>query len=202
MAWQSILEWIAFAFLFGFGVYTMIVIKNEMKNYLANAREIIFKQFTMKIPTWWGEVPSESSDELCFKRLDTRYEWEARFIWNQNGPKIDLIELFKSHIADRKILFDEETSIIYNPSDFKTGHLIASGLYEMVRLEGTATADRHERLYYDAFIVREKASGSFLYAESKSSVLNGLVEGPYFEEVMISLNIASTEHESEMVKNK
>lgn len=95
MAWQTILEWIAFAFLFAFGIYTMIVIKNEKNNYLANAREIIFKQFKMKIPTWWGEVPTESSDELCFKRLDTRYEWEAKFIWNQPGSKIDLIELLK-----------------------------------------------------------------------------------------------------------
>jgi hypothetical protein len=189
MAWQTILEWIAFAFLFAFGVYTMMVIKNEKKTYLANAREIIFKQFKMKVPSWWGEVQTESSEELCFKRLDTRYEWQAKFIWNQTGSKIDLIELFKNHIEARKILFDEDTSIIYNPSDFKTGPLISSGLYEMVRLEGTATADRHERLYYDAFIVREKSSGSFLYAESKSSVLNGLVEGPYFEEVMINLDL-------------
>jgi hypothetical protein len=187
MAWQSILEWIAFAFIFGFGIYTMIVIKNEKKNYLANAREITFKIFKLKVPTWWGEIPTDSNDELCFKRLDTRYEWEAKFIWNPTGDKIDLIELFKNKIQERKILFDEDTSIIYNPSDFQNGPLVKSGRFEMVRLEGTATADRHERLYYDAFIVREIESGAYLYAESKSSVLNGLVEGPYFEEVMISL---------------
>ena len=191
MAWQSILEWIAFGFIFAFGIYTMIVIKNEKNKYLDNAREIVFKQFKLKVPTWWGEVPTDSSEELCFKRLDTRYEWEAKFIWNQVGDKIDLIELFKNKIHERKILFDEDTSIIYNPSDFQNGQLVKSGRYEMVRLEGTATADRHERLYYDAFIVREIESGAYLYAESKSSVLNGLVEGPYFEEVMIRLDIVS-----------
>ena len=58
----------------------------------------------------------------------------------------------------------------------------------MVRLEGTATQEQTERLYYDAFLVREIKSGHYLYAESKSSILNGLVEGPYFEEVMLRLD--------------
>ena len=59
----------------------------------------------------------------------------------------------------------------------------------MVRLEGTATADRAERLYYDAFLIRNLKTGSFLYAESKSSILNGLVEGPYFEAVMTGMEL-------------
>ena len=114
---------------------------------------------------------------------------EARFIWNEKVETLDIVDLFKNHIAERKILFDEETSIIYNPSDFREGALITSGRYEMVRLEGTATADRKERLYYDAFLIREIKSGFYLYAESKSSVLNGLVEGPYFEAVMTRMEL-------------
>lgn len=183
------LEWLSLLLLMGLGIYTMRIIKNEKKKYIENAREVLFKHFKLFTPSWWGEVPTNSENELCFKRLDTRYDWEARFIWHPEASKIDLIELFKNEIHQRKILFDEETSIIYNPSDFKTGALITSGRYEMVRLEGTATLDRSERLYYDAFIIREKETGEYLYAESKSSVLNGLVEGPYFEEVMIRMEL-------------
>ena len=182
-------EWLSLVLLIGLGAYVMWIIKNEQKNYIKNARTIIFKQFKLFIPTWWGEIPTHNENELCFKRLDTRYDWEARFIWSPKGDQRDLIELFKEHIEERKILFDEDSSIIYNPSDFREGALILSGLYEMVRVEGTATRDREDRLYYDAFLIREKKTGNYLYAESKSSVLNGLIEGPYFESVMTRMEL-------------
>jgi hypothetical protein len=185
---RAYLEWTILFLLFGFGIYTLWVIKNEKKNYLKEGREINFKNFILLVPKWWGEVPSESDHVLSFKRLDTRYEWEANFIWNENPSNKEIRELFIDHINDRKILFDTDTSIIYNPSDFKTGPLVQSGNFEMVRLEGTATCDKAERLYYDAFLVRNLQDNKYLYAESKSSVLNGLVEGPYFEEVMKRLN--------------
>jgi hypothetical protein len=189
MNWQLTLQWIFLFALMGFGVYTMWIIKNEKKVYIKNAREVHYKNFKLFVPSWWGDVPTGSDNDLCFKRLDTRYEWEAHFLWFEQTSPLQIIELFKSKINERKILFDEDTSIIYNPSDFREGALVGSGKYEMVRLEGTATADRQERLYYDAFLVREKESGKYLYAESKSSVLNGLVEGPYFEEVMIRIEL-------------
>jgi hypothetical protein len=184
-----IVEWLAFFLLIGLGLYTMKVIKNEKKVYLENAVEVIFFQFKLLTPTWWSLVETEDKNQICFKRLDTRYDWEARFHWITEKKELDIIELFKEKISERKILFDEENSVIHNPSDFREKDLIKSGLYEMVRLEGTATLDRSERLYYDAFLVREINTGHYLYAESKSSILNGLVEGPYFEEVMIRLSL-------------
>jgi hypothetical protein len=180
-------QWLAFFLLMALGVYTMRVIKNEKRNYLDNAQEIIFKNFKLITPKWWSLIPTDTEKEICFKRLDTRYDWEARFMWNETASDLNIIELFKEKIVERKILFDEENSVIHNPSDFREKDLIKSGRFEMVRLEGTATADRMERLYYDAFIVRDLNNGQYLYAESKSSILNGLVEGPYFEEVMLRL---------------
>jgi hypothetical protein len=182
-------EWLAFFIMMGLGIYTMRVIKNEKKNYLENAREVIFKKFILLTPHWWSEVTTGSDNEITFKRLDTRYDWEARFIWTEENSSADIIELFKEKIVDRKILFDEENSVIHNPSDFQEKDIIKSGKFEMVRLEGTATVDGMSRLYYDAFLIRELISGHYLYAESKSSILNGLVEGPYFEEVMIRLKL-------------
>lgn len=191
MSIRFVFEWLSLFLLLGLGVYTLWVIKNEKKTYIENARLVLFKRFKLFIPSWWGEVPTGSTDELCFKRLDTRYDWEAKFIWHQQQSPLDIIELFKKQIVDRKILFDEDSSVICNPSDFSERELIKSGRFEMVRLEGTATYDRQERLYYDAFLMRELASGAYLYAESRSSVLNGLVEGPYFEEVMSRIELNS-----------
>lgn len=189
MTLRLVFEWFSLILLLGLGIYTMRIIKNEKKTYIKNARTVVFKHFKFFIPSWWGEVSTNSENELCFKRTDTRYDWEARFTWNPIGDHRDLKELFKEHIHQRKILFDEDTCIIYNPSDFREGELNTCGLYQMVRLEGTATADGEERLYYDAFLVRENLSGAFLYAESKSSVLNGLIEGPYFEAVMTRIEL-------------
>ncbi|MBY0412798.1 MAG: hypothetical protein K2Q18_01470 [Bdellovibrionales bacterium] len=181
-------EWLAFFLLMGLGVYTMRVIKNEKKNYLENAQEVIFKDFILLTPRWWSLVESGSENAIVFKRLDTRYDWEARFMWNEEASDKNIIELFKEKINERQILFDEENSVIHNPSDFLDKDLIKSGQYEMVRLEGTATAERMDRLYYDAFLIRDLNRGHYLYAESKSSILNGLVEGPYFEEVILRLS--------------
>jgi hypothetical protein len=178
MLWQMIFEWTAVVLLLGLGLYTVRVIRNEKINYIKEAREIHFHIFKFFVPKWWSSIETGSENEICFKRLDTHYNWEARFHWLASSTETDLIKIFKNKIHDRKILFDEEETIIYDPTD------CLSGAFELVRLEGTATENQQERLYYDAFILREKKSGKFLYAESKSSVLNGLVEGPYFEEVM------------------
>lgn len=195
MTFKIVLEWLAFFLLMGLGVYTLRVIKQEKTNYLKNPKEVQFKIFRLLIPRWWGEVPGESDDEIRFKRLDTRYEWQATFRWFNQRSEKNIIDLFKEKIFEKRILFDEENSVIHNPSDFLDKPLIQSGQFEMVRLEGTATADRSERLYYDAFLIRHLESGHYLYAESVSSVLNGLVEGPYFEEVMRQLTVVP-EHSS------
>lgn len=190
MPLRLIFEWLSLFLLFGLGIYTMWVIKNEKITYLKNARLIKFKKFKLFVPIWWKEVANQpDDDEICFKKNAKNDNWEARFIWNPKGSDQELIELFKEHIAYRKILFDEDNAIIHNPGDFNEGKLISSGLYEMVRIEGTATEDDQERLYYDAFLIREKENGHYLYAESKSSILNGLAEGPYFEAVMVRLEL-------------
>ncbi len=189
MTLRLVLEWLFLFLLFSLGIYTMWVIKNEKKMYLKNAHLIEFKKFKLFVPVWWKTVLTPHEDEICFKKNETDDNWEAKFIWNSKGDQRDLIELFKEHITDRKILFDEDNAIIHNANDFNEGKLISSGLYEMVRIEGTATEDHQERLYYDAFLIREKKSGHYLYAECKSSILNGLAEGPYFEAVMIRLEL-------------
>lgn len=185
---KFIVEWLVVIGLFLFGIYTMLVIKNEKKVYLKNAQIKIFHGFKLMLPEWWGAIETGSDFHLHFKRLDTRYEWEAHFIYTVNQqPQTTLPtiqEALKRKLEEKKLLFDADTTIITNPSDFRDRSLLTTGLFELCRVEGTATMDRTERTYYDAFMVRHLQTGDVLFCESKSSILNGLVEGPYFEEVI------------------
>ncbi len=187
LAFKNIFEWLILIVLIIAAIYTAYVIKNEKNNYIKNAKTINFFEFSLFVPHWWGEIKDEDLNKIIFRRLDTRYDWQATFSWNSAEVDKDIIDLYKEKINERHILFDEENAIIYNPRSFTDNELIKNNEYEMVRLEGTATQDRSERLYYDAFLIRNTKSGDYMYAESKSSVLNGLVEGPYFEEVMLRL---------------
>lgn len=186
LSFKFFFEWLVVIALFLFAIYTMLIIKNEKKTYIKNAKEKNFHGFKFLLPEWWGEIDTQDPNVLKFQRLDTRYEWEAHFIYSSlsTPSPLTIQELLKSIIEEKKLLFDQDTTIITNPSDFKRGALLKDGVFEMCRVEGTATKDRQERLYYDAFMIRHLSSGSTLFCESKSSILNGLVEGPYFEEVV------------------
>jgi hexokinase len=58
---------------------------------------------------------------------------------------------------------------------------------EVIRVEGKASQKVIERIYYDIYLTRRLNEPGYFIFESKSSVLNGLVEGPYFEESLSEL---------------
>ncbi len=186
---KFILEWATLLALFLFAIYTLLIIKNEKKTFLKNAKEKNFHGLKLLCPHWWGEVETHNLNHLLFKRLDTRYDWEANFIFlGPQNESLTIQEILKNTIEEKKMLFDQDTTIITNPSDFKSLPLLQTGKFEMCRVEGTATIDRQERTYYDAFMVRNTNTKDLYFMESKSSILNGLVEGPYFEEVIERLD--------------
>ena len=97
------------------------------------------------------------------------------------GSQIDTRQIIK----EKEILFDEVGSVIHNipfPQFDKPS-------LQTARVEGMATQFGTERIYYDAFIVLDRKAGGYLLCESRSSILNGMVEGPYFEEVIKSIEI-------------
>ena len=63
---------------------------------------------------------------------------------------------------------------------------------QAVHLEGSATEEEGEgeRIYFDAYLVHHPEKKCVLYAESKSTILNGPVEGPYFEECLKKLTVS------------
>ena len=178
--------------------YTMIVIKEEKISFKENALIQNFRQFTFHVPSWWGEV--ESNDHLLrYQRLDTRYEWEASFSYEDNYDSSMTIEDdFKRRIHKLDILFDPDSGVIMNPSDFNNHPQVKNGRCTIVRVEGMATQSQTLRRYFDAFLIWDHQTHSSLFATSMSSILNGLVEGPYFEEVMLNFEILDKNKVSEL----
>ena len=181
-------EWTFVAIIIVGMIYAAYVIKNEKKTYLETAIPLSFKHFDFRIPTWWTNT-SNDEGTLVFERTDTYYDWKAHFRWlpfSDGDESKELKTAFAELIKDKNIVFDSDTSVIKNPSDFNNHHIFKDTEPDMIRVEGTATQDHQDRIYYDAFLIRDKNHKGFLFCESRSSILNGMLEGPYFEEVLLN----------------
>ena len=167
--------------------YTASVVKNEKRVFIQSLRTYHLKQFTLKIPSWWSlEKSSVSPLKTSFVRKDT--DMTKGFEWTpleELDESISGKDIFIQIIKNKKIFFDEVGSIIHKTPfpQFDKPFL------QTARVEGMATQFGTERIYYDGFILLDQKAGGYLYCESRSSVLNGMVEGPYFEEAIKSIEI-------------
>jgi hypothetical protein len=176
-------EWVILVLILIGLFYTMIVIKEEKKSYLESAIKKVFHNYVFLIPSWWG-LALEEENHLVYKRLDTHYDWEAVFKRFKDIPSNSIDEQMVEELKKMKLVFDEDTTIIKKNKDIHESY----DHFEVVRVEGTATRDLVDRLYLDAFLVRNSKEDEYLWITSTSSVLNGVIEGPYFEEMMFNFS--------------
>ena len=164
--------------------YAMKAIKKEKTVFIENATSISFGPYILKVPGWWS-ITLQNENEIRFERTDTRYDWFALFkIETLKENSKSIVEEFTDEIHERKLMFDLGAGVIHQPESTKQNALTNA---DVARVEGTATQNGIERVYYDAMLARDHETKIRLWAESKSSVLNGLVEGPYFEYVIQNL---------------
>lgn len=185
---EHILGWSLISIVILVLLYTAHIIKNEKKTFLKNAIPLVFKHFNFKIPSWWTNT-FQDDNQLTFERKDTIYDWKAHFRWlpfKDGDQKKDLKTALAEIINEKKIIFDTNTSVIKSPKDFKEHAIFKGKDPDMIRVEGTATQDFEDRIYYDAFLIRDIDQQGFLFCESQSSILHGMLEGPYFEEALLN----------------
>tara|TARA_R110000868_G_scaffold103710_9_gene285468 strand:- start:2194 stop:2787 length:594 start_codon:yes stop_codon:yes gene_type:complete len=182
LAWSLIL-----IFLLGL-TYAMRAIKKEKDVFIDNPTLVEFGPYMLKTPGWWS-ITSQTDSSIRFERTDTRYDWYAEFYIGELNNESDVIEEFKSEIHKRNLLFDEDAGVIHQPLSMKKGALVHS---DIARVEGTGTQNGIERVYFDAMLAFDRKHNKRIWAESKSSVLNGLVEGPYFEYVIQNFEISQS----------
>ena len=108
---------------------------------------------------------------IRFERTDTRYDWYAEYRLGEERL-IPIKDILLNLVNELNLVFDEKNNL----EEFKLEAI------NVVRMEGMSPIDGIERAYFDIFVA--EADGKILIGKSHSSILNGCVEGPYFEEVL------------------
>ena len=153
-------------------IYTAIVIAEEKRACQENARLFELRCFHFSTPSWWKNTSKEKG-----KILFTSSNWQG--IFHALPPdRQNLQKSLNQRIERQQIALDPDTTL-YHPLAVKESVKIS-------RIEGTATEKEDTRIYLDAFMIECLKTGQRLYGESKSSILGGSMEGPWFEECLNS----------------
>jgi hypothetical protein len=179
-------EWSILLCLLAGAVYTMKVIGSEKSTIKDESYEIQFGKLSLLIPNWWTLV-EEKTHEIRFERTDTRYDWFAKFAYVPDHQESTLPELLTKKLDQEKIEFDQDVAFETDSRVLFRNPEIQIHFQEIIRVEGKATQNIVDRLYYDIYLMRGLGDSGYFMFESKSSVLNGLVEGPFFEEALCEL---------------
>lgn len=167
--------------------YTMKVIGEEKTTFKDESYEVQFGKLSLMIPNWWS-ITEQTTTLIKFERKDTRYDWYALFRYfpdHENKSMPDLLEE-KLNLEliefDIDVTFETDSRVLFRDSE------IQEFFQEVIRVEGKASQNVVDRIYYDIYLMRSQDDKGYFIFESKSSVLNGLVEGPYFEESLSELS--------------
>lgn len=189
---NHLFEWLILVALIVGALYTLKIIGQEKSSFKDDSYEVRFGDLSLMIPNWWTLTDQKPSC-LKFERTDTRYDWYSLFAYfpdheNKSMPTLLEEKLNLEMIEfDMDVVFETDSRVLFRDDK------IQEQFQEVIRVEGKGSQNVIERLYYDIYIMRRLNDKGYFIFESKSSVLNGLVEGPYFEE---SLSELSFIHES------
>ncbi len=184
---NHILDWLILFALIGSAFYTLRIIGEEKSTFKDEAYEVQFGGLSLMIPDWWTIV-TQNDHELRFERTDTRYDWYARYTYFPDHKNLPLPELLEAKFNEEGIEFDMDVVFETDSRVLFRDQKIAEHFQEVIRVEGKASQNVVNRIYYDIYLMRGENDKGYFIFESWSSVLNGLVEGPYFEESLSELS--------------
>lgn len=185
---DHLLDWSILLALLGAAAYTMKVIGEEKSTFRNESYLVTFGRLTLMIPNWWS-ITEESPTHLRFERTDTRYDWFAsfRYVPDHGGKPLDEIlkELLNAEEIefDMDVVFETDSRVLFRDSE------VQEYFQEVIRVEGKASQRVVERIYYDVYLMRGLEDPGYFIFISWSSVLNGSLEGPYFEESLSELSL-------------
>ena len=181
-------EWLILLFILGVLIYTLFIIGEEKSTFKDESYAMSFDRLKLRIPTWWT-LTSSTDHKVRFERTDTRYDWFASFEYVPGSQDLDLPKILEEKLNLEGIEFDKDVQFETDSRVLFRNQKVQEYFQEVIRVEGTASQNVVDRIYYDIYIMRGLGdSGHFIF-ESRSSVLNGLVEGPYFEEGLSELKL-------------
>jgi hypothetical protein len=184
---NHILDWLVLATLIGLALYTLKIIGQEKSSFKQESYEVQFGDLALMIPNWWT-LTSQSPTYLKFERTDTRYDWYSIYSYIPQHEGKDLPKLLEEKLNlegiefDMDVVFETDSRVLFRDDR------IQEQFQEVIRVEGKASQRVVDRIYYDIYLMRRLNDEGYFIFESWSSVLNGLVEGPYFEESLSELS--------------
>ena len=164
--------------------YAAKSIAEEKKRFHQDGHWINWHHLKLFIPAWWTQnfEQEKKFDELYFFRADTHYDWYfALKFFNSNA--LSLSDIQNTYFQNELITIDDEAIVTVDKSFLLQNIELQKSISNFLRIETTATEKEEERIYLDATWI-EFDNGKILQCISKSSVLNGGIEGPYVEEVI------------------
>ena len=184
---NHLLDWLILLIIMGGAIYTMRIIGEEKSTFKDDSYEVRFGNLSLIIPNWWTII-EETSMHLRFERTDTRYEWHSTFTYFPDHQDKSMPQLLEDKLNiesiefDMDVVFETDSRVLFRDSK------IQEHFQEVIRVEGKASQNVVDRIYYDIYLMRGLNDKGYFIFESWSSVLNGLVEGPYFEEGLSELS--------------
>jgi hypothetical protein len=184
---EHLFSWFILLVLVGAAIYAMFAIKKEKTSFLDECYLIQWGSLTLPVPRWWS-IAKQNEHEITFERSDTRYDWKARFIHVTSSEV--LTDALQKKVEAEDIYYDQDDVVIETDSRVLiSDSATAEHFSEILRVEGKATQNQIERIYLDLVFMRGKNETDYFIFESKSSVLNGILEGPFFEESLKHLKL-------------
>lgn len=169
-------DWVVLILLIVGAVYTMKVIGQEKSTFRNESYLVSFADLCLMIPNWWT-ITEQNEQSLKFERTDTRYDWYALFQYFPDHQDKTMPQLLEDKLNLEKIEFDEDvvfetdSRVIFRDSE------VQEKFQEVIRVEGKGSQDVIDRIYYDIYVMRGLEDKGYYIFESKSSVLNGALEG-------------------------
>ena len=176
---NNLLSWSVIITMISLLIYTAIVVSREGNLYKKYARKVLFHHFIFLLPPWWVETQGGEGG-LRFERD----RWFAEF--KILPYKVHHLEtMLQGIVREKELVFDGDTKIISKPKLKGVSEQL-----EVLRVEGMATKGGERRVYCDIFLIKDRKNRQFLLGESCCPVLEGMIEGPYFEKVLMNLRYA------------
>jgi hypothetical protein len=183
---NHLFDWVVLLSLLGGAAYTMKIIGREKTTFKEESYELRFGNLSLMIANWWTIV-SQSENQVRFERTDTRYDWYATFTYIPDHGGRTLPQLLEDKLNEELIEFDEDVVFETDSRVLFRDPAIQEHFQEVIRVEGKGSQNVTERVYYDVFLVRPLNDPGYFIFVSWSSVLNGSLEGPFFEESLSEL---------------
>jgi hypothetical protein len=184
---EHFFEWLLLLGLIGAAIYTLKIIGQEKSSFKDESYLVEFDQLSLMIPQWWS-ITKQDQGLIRFERTDTRYDWFAQYQYfpDHQGKSVPQLLEEKLNLEgiefDMDVVFETDSRVLFRDEK------IQEYFQEITRVEGKGSKNVVDRIYYDIYITKGLNDSGYFIFESMSSVLNGLVEGPYFEESLSELS--------------